>query len=235
MVEAGPIYKMCAARLMQICCRFAVCPLTVWACASTGRKGKGVLMLRGSPVHRIPRLEVSRALSGQNKGIEPVYSQMLSILTSSQCLPSCNLGAQHHVEKTQVQKVALAALKYASRQGIGAMQSLHLAVKRTKMEGGYNSPQHHAAGQWWDNNGTFGTWFMGLALAINHPFCHFAKYCIDFKLAHTFLIKEVKNNQEGSLCSALLEANMIALSARIPDPKQSVRCSLNAPNLLRRF
>lgn len=50
---------------------------------------------------------------------------------------------------------------------------------------------------------------MGLALAVNHPFHHFAKYFIDFKLAHTFLIKEEKNNQEGSLCSDLLEANMI--------------------------
>lgn len=74
------------------------------------------------------------------------------------------------------------------------------------MERGYNSPQHHAAGQWRDTNRTLSpdSWVLLCLLFMLSSIV--PSISIDFKLTPTFLIMEGKNSQEGSLCSALLES-----------------------------
>lgn len=105
------------------------------------------------------------------------------------------------------------------------MQSLHFAVRRTKMEWGYNSPKHCGTGQWQDRNRTLepDSWawlWLLITLSTTVP-----SISIDFKLTHTHILSRTKrSNQEGSLCSSPLEANMIlreTFSASSPSPKHS--------------
>lgn len=66
---------MLTARLMQICSPSAACPFDLQVHASTGHKGKHVLMLGGPPCsQRTQDGAQSAALSVQAKTIEPILS-----------------------------------------------------------------------------------------------------------------------------------------------------------------
>lgn len=90
------------------------------------------------------------------------------------------------------------------------MQSLHFAVRKSKMEWGYNSHKHHAAGQWQDRNRILEADSWALLCLLITLSTTVSTISIDFKLTHTHILsRRKKSNQEGSLCSAPLEANMI--------------------------
>lgn len=131
---------------------------------------------------------------------------MLCTFPSSQCQPSGTLVVLHSIMKNSNAESCTANSKM--RQG--GMQSLRFAVRKTKMERGYNSPKYHAAGQWWDRNRTLEPDSWALLCLLITLSSTVPSISIDFKLTHTHILsRRKKNSQEGSLCSAPLEANMI--------------------------
>lgn len=103
------------------------------------------------------------------------------------------------------------------------MQSLHFAVRKTEMERGYNSLKHRAAGQWRDRNRTLEPDSWALLCLLITLSTTVPSTSIDFKLTLTHILsRRKKNNQEVSLCSAPLEANMIlgaSIICKQPCPK----------------
>lgn len=103
------------------------------------------------------------------------------------------------------------------------MQSLHFAVRKTEMERGYNSLKHRAAGQWRDRNRTLEPDSWALLCLLITLSTTVPSTSIDFKLTLTHILsRRKKNNQEVSLCSAPLEADMILRASIIckqPCPK----------------
>jgi len=84
----------------------------------------------------------------------------------------------------------------------GNAESLHRAVRKTEVGRGYNSPQHHTSGQWQDTNRALSPDSWALLCLLITPSATVPSISIDFKLTHTFLLREGKNSQEGSLFSS---------------------------------
>lgn len=95
----------------------SICYVSFWHVPGQGAKRNTSQSWEALPAHRVPRAGASAALSIQAKITEPDFPQMLCTFPSSQCQPHGTLAVYTASWwKTQMQKVALVALKYARKE-----------------------------------------------------------------------------------------------------------------------
>lgn len=218
MLEAGPTDEVYTARLIQICCPSAMCPFGM----CQHRVQRETHPMRSSPC----------SLCTQSWSIcsskHPSQDHWAWFFPNAMHFPLQPVSAPRHsscVHSIILRNSNAESCTSSSKICQEGMQSLHFAVRKTKMEWGYNSPKHHEAGQWRDRNTTLEpdswAWLcLLITLSTTVP-----SISIDFKLTHTHILwRRKRSNQEDSLCSSPLEANMIlrqTFSARSPGPKYS--------------
>lgn len=129
----------------------SICYVSFWHVPAQGAKRNTSQSWEPLPAHRVPRAEASAALSIQAKVTEPDFPQMLCTFPSSQCQPSRHSSRVHSIMLKNSNAESCTGSSKICQEG---MQSLHFAVRKTKMERGYNSAKHRAASQWWDRTRT---------------------------------------------------------------------------------